>query len=511
MMQPFAPDNSQQANGQASIDWPALITGVVLFWLFVVFLIYVQSGAPGIADTDGYYHIKMGWLIRQQGLKPPFPWLPHTILNAEAYTDHHLLYHLFLALFATTDPALDGGTGLVQGAKVATAIMPALAFVMVWWLLRAQKVPAAAAWSLGLFALSTAFLFRMSMVRAQSASLLILLLAWHCLLRGKTKWLIPIGFIYVWTYNAFPLLLLVGGVYAAAAYLLERRVIWQALVYPLIGISLGLILNPYFPQNISFNLNHILPKLLGSDTPVGNEWYPYTNTALWRNAGYALIALGLGFIAWLGQLKRTDKPTLTAFLLAILFALLLLRSRRFVEYFPAFALLFLALSLAPYLRQWQIRRPAISPFLPVIVLALLFFPLRHTLMDARQAMSDTRPADLYAAAALWLRDEAPPGAMVFQTDWDDFTRLFFYNTEVVYTVGLDPTYLELADGARYDLWVDLTRGRVPNAGQVIKDEFAAAYVFSDLNHTDFMAQAQTDAHLQEIYRDQYAVIYAVLP
>ena len=81
----------------------------------------------------------------------------------------------------------------------------------------------------------------------------------------------------------------------------------------------------------------------------------------------------------------------------------------------------------------------------------------------------------------------------------------------IYTVGLDPTYLELADEARYDLWVDLTRGRVPDAGQVIRDEFAAAYVFSDLNHTNFITQAQDDMHLQEIYRDQYAIIYAVLP
>lgn len=503
-------DNPQPTSRKA-IDWPAWATALALFWLFVAFLVYVQSGSPGIADTDGYYHIKMGWFIRQHGLKPSFPWLPFTILNADAYTDHHLLYHLYLALFATTDPALDGGASLVRGAKSATAIMPALAFVMVWWLLRAQKIPAAAAWSCGLFALSTAFLFRMSMVRAQSASLLILVLALHCLLQGKFNWLIPIGFIYVWTYNAFPLLLMVGGVYAAAVTLLERRIVWQALVYPLIGISLGLVINPYFPQNIRFNLNHILPKLLGSDTPVGNEWYPYTDTALWRNAGYALVAFGLGFVAWAGQIKRTDKTTLAAFILAALFGLLLLRSRRFVEYFPAFALIFLALSLTPYLHQWQIRRPAVTPFFPVVVLALLFFPLRQTLIEARQAMTDTRPPDLYAAAALWLRDEAPAGAMVFQTDWDDFTRLFFYNTEVIYTVGLDPTYLELADEARYDLWVDLTRGRVPNAGQVIRDEFAAAYVFSDLNHTDFMAQAQTDASLQEIYRDQYAVIYAVLP
>ena len=50
----------------------------------------------------------MGYLIREEGLKPAFAALPHTILNEEAFYDHHLLYHVYLALFATVDPAVDG-------------------------------------------------------------------------------------------------------------------------------------------------------------------------------------------------------------------------------------------------------------------------------------------------------------------------------------------------------------------------------------------------------------------
>lgn len=494
-----------------SPPWRTFLTGLALFWLFVGLLAYVQSGTPGIPDTDGYYHAKMGWLIRQHGLKPDFPWLPLTILNQEAFYDHHWLYHIYLALFATTDPALDGGQALAQGAKVASTILPALTFVMVWGLLRQQDVPAAAAWSLGLLAVSSAFLFRMSMVRAQSASLLLLIIALICMLRGRYGWLIPLGFIYVWTYNGFPLLLVVTGIYAAATLLLERRLVWQAIVYPLIGITLGLLINPYFPQNISFIFSHILPKLGSSDVAVGNEWYPYETWTLVENSGYALLAFVLGALAWGWQGQRTDKTTLVAFGLAIIFGFMVFRSRRFVEYAPAFALLFLAVSSAPWLRQQMQQRPAWVPFLPVLGLAILFFPLKNTLTDARQAIANTRPPDQYAAAALWLRDEAPEGAMVFQTDWDDFTRLFYYNSELIYTVGLDPTYLQLADAALYEEWVAITRGRVANPGTVIAERFAAAYVFSDLNHEAFMTQAKVDPRLQEIYRDSYAVIYAVLP
>ena len=99
--------------------------------------------------------------------------------------------------------------------------------------------------------------------------------------------------------------------------------------------------------------------------------------------------------------------------------------------------------------------------------------------------------------------------MVFQTDWDDFTRLFFFNSNAVYTAGLDPTFMELEDKAFYERWVDITRGRVDQPGTAIRDEFGAAYVFSDLNHDNFMDAAEGDPLLQEVYRDDYAVVYQV--
>ncbi|MCA9953445.1 MAG: hypothetical protein KC434_01910, partial [Anaerolineales bacterium] len=160
-------------------------TAVLLLLLFVTGFAVVQYATPGLAGNDGYYHMKMGYLIRTEGLKPDFPYLPYTILNESAYYDHHLLFHVFLALFATTDPALDGGLGLTQGAKLASIVMPSLAFLAIWWLLRGQKVPYAAVWAVGLFAVSEAFLYRMSMPRAQSMSLLLLVLGLHWLLQGK--------------------------------------------------------------------------------------------------------------------------------------------------------------------------------------------------------------------------------------------------------------------------------------------------------------------------------------
>lgn len=490
-----------------------LLQALGLFFLFSVLFAGIQFATPALAGNDGYYHMKMGYLIRQEGLTPIFDLLPHTILNEAEYYDHHLLYHVYLAIFAPVDPAVDGGLALTQGAKIASIILPSLAFLAIWWLLRAQRVPWPGLWSLTLFAISEAFLYRMSMPRAQSLALLLLALALHWLLTGRYWLLLPLGFIFVWAYNAFPLLLIVAGIYVVATLLLERKFAWQALVYPAAGIVLGLLINPYFSENIRFILGHLTPKLGGSETRVGNEWSAYRTDTLLRNSGLALAAVLAGAFALGWQKDRLAKNSLVALGLVALFGTMLFQSRRFVEYFPAFTLIFLAFSAAPLLRTWQssyLTQRGYGRFLiPVAFFVFLLYPTAKTVIDARGLMADSRPADRYADAALWLNDHAEPDTVIFQTDWDDFTRLFFYSDGFIYTAGLDPTFMELHDPDLFAEWVDVTQGRVENPSAFIRDKFGAEFVFSDLNHDSFMDQAAADPGLEEVYRDDYAVILAV--
>lgn len=507
--------------GQGANSWwltaqaQTLLTAVLLLLLFVGLLGAVQFATPGMVGNDGYYHMKMGYLMRQEGLTPAFKALPLTTLNEADYYDHHLLYHAYLALFAAVDPAADGGNSLTLGGKIASVLLPAFAFLAIWWLLRGQQVPGAAWWALGLFVVSEAFLYRMAMPRAQSGSLLILALGLHWLLQGRYKLLLPLGFLYVWFYNAFPLLLLIAGVYVGATLLLERKLVWQALFYPAVGIALGVIINPYFPQNVEFILSHILPKVVESEIRVGNEWSSYQTLTLVQNSGMALAAVVLGTLALGWRKERIDRAALVGLGLAVMFGYMLFQSRRFVEYFPPFALIFLAFCVAPLLRDWlgrlRERRPMALIYLPLVAILLLAYPLFVTIRDARALVADSKPADLYAEATLWLHDNTPPGSMIFQTDWDDFTRLYFYHSDAQYTAGLDPTFLQLHQPELYDVWVDITQGRVERPSAIIREQFGGEYVFSDLNHEGFLEVAAEDPGLEEVYRTGDAVVFAVRP
>ncbi|HSJ88215.1 MAG TPA: hypothetical protein VK909_13465, partial [Anaerolineales bacterium] len=241
---------------------------VVLFLLFFFGMALIQFATPDMPDNDGYYHIKLAWLMRTEGLKPAFPFLPLSILNENEFYDHHFLFHVALIPFTFGD--------LRMGAKWAAVVFASLAFLAVWYLFQRQRLPYAWLWALGLLGISDGFLFRMSITRAQSLSLGMLALGYAWLLEGKYKHLAVLGFIYVWMYDAFPLLIALAVLHFLAIALTERRLEFRPLLYTCAGIILGMIINPYFPDNLIFSYHHMLPKLAdATSVRVGNEWYPY--------------------------------------------------------------------------------------------------------------------------------------------------------------------------------------------------------------------------------------------
>jgi hypothetical protein len=356
---------------------------------------------------------------------------------------------------------------------------------------------------------SEAFLYRMSMPRAQSASLLILVIAFFLLVERRTAWLVPLGFTYVWMYDGFPLLMILASCSVAADLVLDRRLDLRPLLYAGMGLGLGLVVNPYFPRDILFVVQHLAPKIGTPGIPVGNEWYPYDTWTLVSNSGPTFAALGAG-LYFLGQRRaRLDPASLTALLVAGVFSLLFLKARRFAEYSPPFNLLFLALAASPWVEELMARRPTLRRRLLVAMAAMLALPLTWTTWHARQAVAGSAPLERYRQAATWLARHSQPGDLVFQTDWDDFPRLFFYNTTNTYTVGLDPTYLQLANQDLYAEWVAITRGEVAHPSAPIQLLFGARFVFSDLEHDGFLERAQLDPGLREVYRDRGAIIFAV--
>jgi len=260
----------------------------------------------------------------------------------------------------------------------------------------------------------------------------------------------------------------------------------------------------------------MLPKLAdATSVSVGNEWYPYDTGQLLGNSLPALIAFGSGILALGLTGRKMDVRTGTSLLATLLFGLMLFQARRFIEYFPPFALIFTAFAWTPLFQNSlpvsdKAARPVSQTFPALLLGFVVAVSLFTSLPAAQESIRDSKPYDLYADASAWLEENTAAGERIFQTDWDDFPRLFYYNTHNTYLVGLDPTYMQLYDREAYDLWVLITRGEVGQPSQFIANQFHARYVHTDLKHGKFLSNAEQDPGLREVYRDDQNVVFEVV-
>ncbi|CAN5168592.1 hypothetical protein BH20ACI2_BH20ACI2_02550 [soil metagenome] len=559
-----APEKQNEISPASRLNWrDSLETEQAVRVIYLVFgflailmvMSFLQSRTDAICcgDWDGYYHIKWSMMlwenIRSGMWLPTFEWLPLTVLNAQDYADHHFLFHLlqipFLWFF---EP--------VTAAKVAAVTFATLAIFSVYWLIYRYGVKHQLIWLAALMVCSNAFFYRMNMAKAPPLTIIITVLGIHLLFQRNYVWLLPLMFAFVWTYSLFPLLLFAAVIWTVIIAWNERRFEWRPFTYTFAGMILGNLINPYFPNNILLFAEHFLQKFkIGSDfvVAVGGEWYPYSGMELLMNFPIPLTAMLLGYILFVP--RRGSVPEKAAFFLT--FATILLaaqfRSKRFAEYFPPFAILFAAFAwnaftaprsaelpeefkrdIDPYLDApvstesqawWESARRASVWVIGISLCVFWFYNLvgLHKWGFNEDGMIDhitgNEPNDKYRRAMEWATgldetgaDNILKGEIIFNCTWDDFPKLFFFNTKHRYVYGLDPNYLYSENPELYKLLKDLTEGKVDDPAPVIREKFGANYIFADAKeNTDMIAKALDSGWAEIVYEDDEARLLKIRP
>jgi hypothetical protein len=103
----------------------------------------------------------------------------------------------------------------------------------------------------------------------------------------------------------------------------------------------------------------------------------------------------------------------------------------------------------------------------------------------------------------------PAGHIIFNTDWDDFPRLFYYDSNHYYVSGLDPSYLYDKNPELSELYERITLGKEEDPGPLIRDRFGATYIFSDNEHHDFFANARASGWFDIVYEDEQCTIFRI--
>ncbi len=516
---------SESAVRSADLLAGAAAIALVFWWL------QFSTQAICCGDFDGYYHTRWARMIwdnvRARHFLPTFSWLPLTTLNPRDYVDHHLLYHVLLIPFTWF-------RDLQTGAKVAAVVFGALAVFSCYWLIVRYEIRYRLIWLMALLACSAPFLYRLNMTKAPPFAIIFLVMGTYLLFERKYWWLLPLAFVFALTYDMFVLLGLAVVIWTIVIAWTEQRFEWRPITWVMLGSILGLVINPYFPHNLHLFFEHARVKITFTDfvTRVGQEWYPYDTREFVVNCFVALAAMLVGYVAfeW-NDRKRAERP-LYFLILSTLLLLMTARWKRFAEYFPPFAILFAAFTLEQFWRGRVVftQLPEdvmedLQPFLDrqeptaiakevkheeiwrmikagVVAVALsiaLFANIYRTSRD----IHDSEPRDYYQNGAAWMRANIPAGEMVFNTDWDDFPRLFYYDPTHVYVSGLDPTYLLDQNPELSKLYEKITTGNEEDPAPLIRDRFGSRWVFSDntKDHDAFYDNALRSGWFDRVYED----------
>ena len=519
---------------ESALQAVLLATGAIAIGL-IFWQLQFTTDAICCGDYDGYYHIKWSHMLweslRSNSFPPPFTWLPLTTLNPKDFVDHHLLFHGFQIPFTWFGD-------LRLGAKICATIFATVAVFSCYWLLVRYRVRYPLVWLLALLACSAPFLYRLNMAKAPSLAIVYLVIGIYLLFTKKYWPLIPLAFVFTLTYDMFVLLILAALIWAAVIGWTERRIEWRPVAWVLAGTAAGMIINPYFPANFQLLYQHMRTKITPSEfsTSVGKEWYPYDSWEFLGNSLVACVAMLVGYVSFDPTDRKRAHHSLFFLVLATMLMILTARWKRIVEYWPPFAVMFAAFSLHHWLegsRSAFTRLPSymldeLQPFLDLSEAApppketdlkelfrtfavafvalllgvVLFFNLRATNKD----IAASQPHSFYKAGAEWMQANVPAGQLIFNTDWDDFPRLFYYDRSHSYITGLDPTYLYDKNPALSELYDRITLGKEEDPGPLIRDRFGARYVFTDNSHEDFFDNAQASGWFQIVYEDRECTI-----
>ncbi len=528
-------------------QWPWLSYVTVYVIAFALFMVFQAS--PYFADPDSFYHAKMALLIRDQGIIHQFPWLQLTVLGQQ-YTDQHFLYHVLLIPFETW-------FGPLIGLKLATVVFGATLATVFYWACRRLGVRWAFAFTM-IFLAVRPLTFRIALAKAPSTSLIILLIGIVWLFERKLKRLFVLGFIYVWYYGGFPLLGVSAAVISTTNWFYNRFITrhtseryldkvlstvhrglrknrrrWPNLQLFAVAIGslvAGLVFNPYFPGNLFFYEHQLInigiinfQKVIG----VGNEWYPYKIVDLLTNGAFVSLLLLLAMVGIMLRWRAQTKRSWALAILAVFSFVLTLKSRRYVEYYVPLTMLFTAVSISDSLRGVSLPRTAhqlsvwffqrrFGQVIGALIAVYLALGIGYVAgRDFRNELNDLHQGfrvDKFQAVGQWLSANTPAGSRIVHSDWDEFPVLFYQDSHNTYIVGLDPTFLYMANKDTYWTWAHITLGQFNgDLVSAVRDTLKSQYVFIAAGHEAMDAEFRNNPNFRIIYQDAEAKVYQLVP
>jgi len=488
--------------------WIAL-ESAFLFVLCAFLFHWSLASDPGPLEGDTLFHYKMARLVLERG-----PWvsidnLPYTVLGNHG-TDHYWFFHVLVSPLTLLG---DDAKGILLACALSGAAVPALFLP----LLRRNRVPWAPIVALLMVSASTLLPARLLELRGQNFALPMMIAVMFALL-ARRRWLAGIGaFVFMQGYQAAVLLAMIGLVVAAAQRYREGNADWRAMLAVLYGGALGLVLSPWFPENVRYLVFTTLFKVGHAeyDLPgiLGTEWWRpgWIHIANEAWLAHVVFFASLAVAAWLTWRRRVRWSTAAMTSVAVTLAFLAMYrwvAWRMGEYYAPFAVLSAGLI---WRDAWPVARaagPQWMPQAPALALAAL---LAAGLQQGLSFVTDVvvKPVSQYQAIMRYV-DSHDAQPMVFNSSWSEYMVLFYHSDNAKFVAGMDGHYLLYGDPQRFRLWYSISFGGMrgaPNIAATIHDRFAARWAVIARSQQDLASDLSRDRDARLVALDGHGWLF----
>ena len=455
--------------------------------IFLVFLLFLsitsimQFQVKEIIGFDGWMHIKAADMTKEGFIKE-FP-VTESILSHN-YADLQLGFRILLIPFTYL--------GLINGAKIASILLTTLCFTLFYWYLKKNNISHPLFWT-SLYAISSInLMYRFLLPRIMPLAIILLTLTLYFVDKKMYIPLLITSLIFTYTYHAFTLQLFIIAIYLIITTITKKKIDLKLIVYPLIGTTIALIINPYFPNNIELLLTQIFKvNILGN--LYNAEWKPWNLIELLK-FNYLLFTIYITAITVNIKNKTISKQKLLFLTLSTIFLIAMLKTRRMHEYFAPFTIIFSAFSL----NNIEIKKPFRYIITSItIIIAIL------SLINLNTYTKNNHFLPWYKEGAEWTIENIPDNSKVFINGYT-FNYLFFHNPNLKYTHGVDLTYSYLYNKENFNRYISTLQGNYLDYN-IIKHDYDADYAIigkikQDVKLFQYIIQHKQDIEL--VYEDE---------
>ena len=488
----------------------------IIIIILLIILSILQFVVPNIIGFDGYYHIKVADIIKEQGFIDEFPWAKHTILSNN-YADIQILFRIILIPFTFF--------GLESGAKIASIIFAAIAFIIFYWFLTENKIKYPFFWTLLYLFTAESLMYRFLLPRQMPLVIALLILTIYFLQRKKYLFLGLTSLVFVLLHSSFVFQLILILLYFILEKIFSKKFDFKILLYPFTGIILGLVINPYFPNNIYLLYIQIFKVNLIANL-YNVEWKAWPFIGFLKNNILVLFYIAISVFILVKNKKITKLQTFY-FSLTLFFFFYTLISRRMQEYLIPFSILLTAFLLNNYIERFDRnkffnnyhgnrrfpghRKSTIFACFKISAVLILIIIAVTNLILLREDIKNNDFLYNFDNCAEWMKNNIPKNSLIF-TNAYAFPYLFSKNSDLIYTHGIDLTYSYLYNPKEFERYMEILQGTLKDDTDYIIKDYNPDYVFSGKVKQDVQLFNYITGHKENykaVYEDEWCAVLEV--